>query len=91
MTTTQRTDVGGLSVVSASTTPAWFTGTSEDGVDARLELATLIAASDSGDRVAVRDARHPGGPALLFSLPAWNALHGREPDRADGIDLVDLR
>jgi len=85
MTTTQRTDVEGLTVVSQAAAASWFTGTSEDGVDARLELATLIAASDSGDRVAVRDARYPGGPALLFSLSEWNALHGREPD------LVDLR
>jgi hypothetical protein len=85
----QHTDVDDVTVVARPAPQpapeAWFTGTPEDGVDARLELATLIAGSDSGDQVAVRDAQHPAGPALLFSLPEWNALHGREPE------LVDLR
>jgi hypothetical protein len=37
------------------------------------------------DRIAVREVRHSTGPALLFTLPEWNSLLGREPD------LVDLR
>jgi len=48
----QHTDVDDVTVVARPdpqpAPEAGFTGTPEDGVDARLELATLIAGSDSG-------------------------------------------
>jgi len=79
--TIQQSEDSGLTVVSPLVPQVWSTGTDRDGVDERLELARL----DSGRRIAVRDARHPIGPALLFNLGDWNSLIGREPD------LVDLR
>jgi Domain of unknown function (DUF397) len=33
-----------------------------------VEVAAL------GDRVAVRDSRHPAGPALVFPAAAWDAF-----------------
>jgi hypothetical protein len=79
--TTQQTDVAGLAVLGASAQPAWSTGTSQDGVDERVELARI----EGSTGIAVRDAQYPAGPALLFSLVDWNALLGRGPD------VVDLR
>jgi hypothetical protein len=94
----QQVDAAGLTVVApqAPSTPSvWLPGTAENGLDGRLELTRMEpgtgADADAGDggpatdQVAVRDAQHPAGPVLLFSLPKWNALLGREPD------LVDLR
>ena len=99
--TLQQSDVDGLTVVPVPTPSVWFPGTPENGVDDRLELARLgpAAAEDSPDqitldpgelpssldRIAVREVRYPTGPALLFTLPEWNNLLGREPN------LVDLR
>ncbi|MBV9380634.1 MAG: DUF397 domain-containing protein [Streptosporangiaceae bacterium] len=34
----------------------------------------------SGRQVAVRDSRHPDGPALVFSAPEWNAFIGGAKD-----------
>jgi hypothetical protein len=74
--TSQRTHVPNLTVaLDPPSVPArvWSPGNPEDGVDRRVELALL----DSGTQVAVRDPRHPAGPALLFSLDGWNALLGQ--------------
>ena len=76
---TQQTDVSDLALLAGSP-QQWAAGTPKDGVDERVELARISAAA----RVAVRDARYPTGPALLFELPDWQALIG-------GPDLVDLR
>jgi Domain of unknown function (DUF397) len=83
--TTQQTDVSDLAVL-AGAPQQWTTGTAKDGVDDRIELARITAAS----RVAVRDARYPTGPALLFDLPDWQALTGAAPDLVD-LRSVDLR
>ena len=33
-----------------------------------------------GGQVAVRDSRHPSGPALVFSAPEWDAFVGGAKD-----------
>jgi Domain of unknown function (DUF397) len=78
---TQQTDVSDLAV-RVGAQQQWAPGTVKDGVDDRVELARVDAAA----QIAVRDARHPTGPALLFDLPGWQALVGGTPP-----DLVDLR
>jgi hypothetical protein len=84
--TSQQTDVTDLTVLAGSA-QQWSAGTPQDGVDDRVELARMGTAA----RVAVRDARYPNGPALLFDLPDWQALVGRaEPDLVD-LRSVDLR
>jgi hypothetical protein len=72
--------------VLAGSPQQWAAGTPKDGVDDRVELARISAAT----RVAVRDARYPTGPALLFELPDWQALIGHGPDVVD-LRSVDLR
>lgn len=79
--TSQHTDIDGLSVVADAAPEVWSTATAEDGLDGRFQIARL----DAGARVAVRDSRHPSGPALVFSAADWQALVGGEPA------LVDLR
>lgn len=79
--TSQHTDISDLSVVTEPTPEVWFTGSATDGLDARLEISQL----DGATRVAVRDSRYPGAPALMFSRDSWTALLGGEPE------LVDLR
>lgn len=79
--TSQRTDTADLSVVADPAPQVWSTGTPDDGLDARLEIARL----DAEARIAIRDSRYPGGPALVFSQASWNALLGGRPE------LVDLR
>ena len=78
---TQQSEVDGLTVVPVPAPSVWFPGTPEIGLDDRLELAIL----DAADRVAIRETRHPSGPALLISVPEWNRLLGL------GAELVDLR
>ena len=79
--TSQRTDISDLSVAADPAPQVWSTGTPDDGLDARLEIARL----DAEAQVVIRDSRYPAGPALVFSRAGWSALLGREPD------LVDLR
>jgi hypothetical protein len=82
--TNQRSDISDLSVIEtppAAQARVWSPGAAEDGIDERVELAQL----DASEQVAVRDAQHPSGPALLFSRDSWNALLGQEPA------VVDLR
>ena len=79
--TSQHTDTSDLSVVIAPAPHIWSTGTPDDGLDARLEIARL----DAEARVMIRDRRYPNGPALVFSLAGWKALLSGEPE------LVDLR
>jgi uncharacterized protein DUF397 len=79
--TSQHTDISDLSVVTDQAPQVWFSGTENEGLDARLEIAYL----DARTRVAVRDSRHPTGPALIFTAEDWNALLGVQTD------LVDLR
>ena len=79
--TSHHTDISDLSVVAEPAPQVWFTATAEDGLDGRLEIARL----DAGTRVAVRDSRFPGSPALVFTAADWSALLGRGPE------LVDLR
>jgi hypothetical protein len=76
--TTQHTDVSDLTVL-VGAQQQWAPGTVQDGVDERVELARINAAA----QVAVRDARYPTGPALLFDLPAWQALVGAGPEVVD--------
>jgi hypothetical protein len=92
--TLQQSDVDGLTVVPVPTPSVWFPGTPENGVDDRLELARLGPADPEDgsaldpaalDRIAVRETRYPTGPALVFTVPEWDSLIGREPS------LVDLR
>ena len=79
--TSQHTDIDDLSVVTDEAPQVWFKGSENEGLDARLEIAHL----DADTRIAVRDSRHPTGPALIFSTDDWNALLGIKTD------LVDLR
>jgi Domain of unknown function (DUF397) len=79
--TSQHTDISDLSVVAEPAPQVWLSATTEAGLDGRLEIARL----DSGRRVAVRDSRFPGSPALLFTAAGWQALLGPAPE------LVDLR
>ena len=79
--TSQHTDISDLSVVTDEAPQVWFKGSENEGLDARLEIAHL----DARTRIAVRDSRHPTGPALIFTADDWNALLGAQPD------LVDLR
>lgn len=80
--TTQRSDkVTDLSVVIDPATTTWVSGRTHEGLDDRLEIAVL----EPGDRIAVRDAANPGGPALVFSRADWQGLLGTRPT------LVDLR
>jgi hypothetical protein len=81
MTTQRAENISELSLLTDPSVPTWSSGTPDDGVDARLELAVL----GSGMQMAVREARNPGGPTLLFSLADWQTLIGTQPD------LVDLR
>ena len=79
--TSQHTDTADLVVVADPAPQVWSTATADDGLDARLEIARLEAES----RIAIRDSRYPGGPALVFSAAEWKALlHGKP-------ELVDLR
>jgi hypothetical protein len=86
--TTHQSDASSPAVP-ADSAPQWSAGTSQDGVDERIELARINAAA----QVAVRDARYPSGPALLFNLPDWHALVGVGVGVQPGEqpDLVDLR
>jgi hypothetical protein len=84
--TTQQTDVSDLAVLAGSA-QQWSPGTPQEGVDDRVELARMSAAA----RVAVREARHPNGPALLFDLPDWQALVGVRAQPQAQPELVDLR
>ncbi len=80
--TLQESEVtGDLTVVSSPSPQVWFAGTPQDDLDDRLELTR----PDDGTPIAIRDARHPSGPALRFSPAEWDALRGRTPN------LVDLR
>ena len=79
--TSQHTDIAELSVVLDPAPQVWTTGTADDGLDARLEIARL----DGDTRIAVRDSRFPGAPALVFTNDSWTALFGGKPA------LVDLR
>lgn len=79
--TSRHTDITDLSVVTDTPAEVWSTATSEDGLDARLEIARL----ESGARIAVRDSRFPFGPALVFTAANWSALFGQAPE------LIDLR
>jgi hypothetical protein len=87
----QQMDVADLTVVSASPLPlSWQPGSPDDGLDDRLEFAQVRGGVDDPtddplERIAVREARHPAGPNLLFSWGQWQALLGHEPN------LVDLR
>jgi hypothetical protein len=99
--TIQHVDADGLTLIVLPAPPVWFPGSAEEGLDARLELTHLDGGSSQDGEsphsgapqagrgadggVAVRDARYPAGPVLLFSVPEWNTLLGREPD------LVDVR
>ena len=79
--TSQHTDTVALSVVADQAPQVWSTATADDGLDARLEIARLTSES----RIAIRESRHPRGPALVFSEAEWQALLNSKPE------LVDLR
>jgi hypothetical protein len=93
--TNHRTGVHDLDALS---TPEWCRGSQQLGIDDRLEFAHLPGGGSPGspgapsspgpfaERVAVRDPRHPDGPALLFSRADWEALCGTGSDH-----VVDLR
>lgn len=79
--TSQHTDISDLSVVANPAPQAWSTGTPDDGLDARLEIARL----DTDARIVIRDRQYPTGPVLVFSRAGLAALLGGEPE------LIDLR
>ncbi|MCE0535023.1 DUF397 domain-containing protein [Kineosporia rhizophila] len=81
MTTQRSGKVTDLSVVIDPATTTWVPGRSQEGLDDRLEVAVL----EPGNRIAVRDATNPAGPALVFSSSDWQGLLGGRPS------LVDLR
>ena len=72
--------------------PEWCRGSQQPGIDDRLEFAHLPGGGSPGSqgpfagRVAVRDPRHPDGPALLFSRADWEALCSTGSEH-----VVDLR
>ena len=59
--------------------PAWRPGSTQSGLDDRVEFAEL------GDRIAVRDPDRPAAPALLFDRTAWESFCARTAT----IDLRD--
>lgn len=79
--TSQHTDISDLSVVADPAPQVWSTGSPDDGLDPRLEIARL----ETEARVVIRDRRYPTGPALVFTRAGWTELLGGEPE------LVDLR
>ena len=81
MTTQRSGRVTDLSVVIDPDSTTWVPGRSQEGLDERLEVAVL----DPGNRIAVRDAARPTGPALVFAQSDWQGLLGGRPS------LVDLR
>ena len=46
----------------------WRKSAASQGKGECVEVAVL------GDAVAVRDGKHPGGPALLFTPAEWDAF-----------------
>ncbi|WP_416980822.1 DUF397 domain-containing protein [Streptomyces sp. T028] len=55
----------------------WFKSSYSDGTGNNcVEVARITHAS----AIAIRDSKHPTGPALLLPAPAWSAFITRLPE-----------
>jgi hypothetical protein len=63
-----RSDPNGACVEVASLPGAWRKSTRSSANGECVEIAAMTGA------IAIRDSKHPDGPKLVFTQPAWSAF-----------------